>query len=60
MPAINKNNISLFNGLHQFLDNPKHNESKEKQLIGLSLLKAKRDIEEKIRKIEAKIEKGDF
>lgn len=47
-PIVNKS-VNLFDGIQNFLENPHEAKKESPQLIGLSLLKAKRDIEDKLR-----------
>lgn len=55
LQQINKS-VNLFDGIQNYLENPREarKESKD-QLIGLSLLKAKRDIEDKIKAIDEQL-----
>ncbi len=52
-----KQTTNLFDGIQNFLQNPHENIKKQakKPLIGLTLLKAKRDLEDKIKAINEKL-----
>lgn len=51
LKQVNKS-VNLFDGIQNYLENPREKRDDHKeQLIGLSLLKAKRDIEDKIKAI---------